>query len=227
MDTVGLIPAYNEEDTIEEVIRRITKDSSLIPLVIDDGSVDGTYHIAKKTGAAVIRHKKNKGKGEALKTGLNYIRKNYPRIKYIVIIDGDLQYPPEETFKVLKPLKKGEADFVMGYRKWKTIPLRHRLGNFVWRISFNLLFRTNLKDTNCGLVGFTRKSIGKIGNIHGGYIIDNMMLAKAVENGLRIKQVLVSVHYREKSGIRRGIRMVLGNLIFIVTEGIKYRLSKI
>jgi glycosyltransferase involved in cell wall biosynthesis len=182
--------------------------------------------VAKKSGAIVLKHEKNKGKGEAIKTGINFLLKKYPKIKNVVIVDADMQYLPEEAINLLKALKEERADFVMGKRDWSKVPLRHRLGNLVWRISFNLLFGKNLEDTNCGFVAFSREAMEKIKDyIHGGYILEDEMLIAAVKNNFKIAQVPVEVSYRKKSGFLRGVRMVLGVLIFILTEGIKYRLK--
>ena len=226
MESVALIPAFNEEETIEEVISRLKK-ISLKSIVIDDGSTDKTSELAKKSDAIVIKHTVNMGKGETLNTGFNYILKNMPEVKYIVVIDADMQYSPEEAVIILKPLQDGKADFVIGYRNWSTVPFRHNFGNFVWRSVFNMLFETKLKDTNCGYIGLSRKTLEKIRKIYGGYIIENMMLIEILRYKLRIKQVLVSVNYKYKRDIFSGLRMGLGVLVFIIVEGLKYRLSKI
>jgi glycosyltransferase involved in cell wall biosynthesis len=221
MKNAVLIPAFNEEKNILEVINKTKKLKKIDKIiVVDDGSKDRTVELAKKAGAIVIRHEKNKGKGEALKTGFDYISK-LDGIKNIVLIDADLQYEPEESLKLLKALES--ADVVMGYRDFSKLPFRHKLGNFVWRTFFNLFFGTRLKDTNCGLIALTIDSIKKM-DIHGGYIIENSMLASAIKNNLKIKQVLVNVNYKKTSGIERGIRVEAGVLIFILVEGIKYRM---
>ncbi|MEM5815368.1 MAG: glycosyltransferase family 2 protein, partial [Candidatus Aenigmatarchaeota archaeon] len=194
-------------------------------LVIDDGSKDATYRIAKRYGAIVIKHKKNKGKGEALKTAFNYLRK--VKARTCVIIDADLQFLPEESLKLLRIIKEKKANLVMGQRKWSEVPFRHRVGNFIWRIFFNLFFETNLNDTNCGFMALDRKSIEKIKKIHGGYIIENSIISNAIKEGLKIRNVPVKVFYNKKSSILRGIRIVFGVLIFIFLEGIKYKLNKL
>ena len=220
--TIALIPAYNEEKNILEVITKLKKMKNFDRIVVvDDGSKDRTYEIAKKTGVVVISHKKNKGKGEAIKTGLKYIKKI--SVDAIVIIDADMQYEPKESLKIIKALQ--EADFVMGYRNFSKIAFRHRLGNFIWKTTFNILFGTSLRDTNCGLLGFSKKCFGKL-KIHGGYIIENCMLSSAVKNKFKITQTPVKVKYKKISGVKRGIRIVLGVFLFIVIEGIKYRLRK-
>ena len=220
---VALIPAFNEEKTIYEVVRRVKK-IGLTPIIINDGSTDKTSEMAKRAGAIVIEHEGNKGKGEALKTGFGYVR-NLKNVENVVLIDADLQYLPESSLKLLECLK--DADIAFGARDFSKIPLRHRLGNLVWRNSFNLFFRTNFVDTNCGLISLRKNALEKIKDgIHGGYIVENSILLQALKNKLKVKQVPVEVRYKKKSGFLRGIRVVLGVLFFIVKEGIKFRLSK-
>jgi glycosyltransferase involved in cell wall biosynthesis len=224
---IALVPAYNEEGTIKEVISRL-KRIGLKAVVIDDCSIDKTSELAKRAGAIVLRHERNKGKSEAIKTGIKFLLKKYPNIDDVVIVDADMQYLPDEAKNLLKPLEEGKADFVIGKRDWSKVPFRHRLGNFVWRTSFNILFGQKMEDTNCGFVAFSKRAMKKIKNIlHGGYILENNMLATMVKNKMKIEQVSVTVFYKKRSGVSRGIRMVLGVLIFIFVEGIKYRLGKL
>jgi glycosyltransferase involved in cell wall biosynthesis len=223
MKIFGLVPAYNEERNIAEVVRRIKK-LGIEPVVVDDASKDRTYELARKTGITVLRHKRNRGKADAIKTGLDYIgRKSYD---YVVLIDSDLQYAPEEAPKLLEPLKKGQADFVAGYRTWSKVPhMRHRLGNFVWRTAFNMMFGTNFRDTNCGFVAMNRSAAETISKkLYGGYILENSMFIEAIKSGLRIRQIPVSVYYRHRSAVGRGVRVVAGVLLFILRAGLKHRL---
>ena len=227
MKTGILLPAYNEEKNIQIVIRDVKRylpDSKIV--VVDDGSTDKTNALAKKTGVIVIKHETNKGKGEALNTGFDYFFKRHPEIDVVIVADADRQYSIDEIVKILEPLKKGEADFVMGYRNWRKVPYGNAMGNFIWRTIFNFFFKTKLKDTNCGYIGLTRKTIKTIGKVYGGYIIENAMLRDAVKNGMRIKQVPVTVKYK-KGNISHFSRMFFGILYFIVVEGINYRLGKI
>lgn len=220
----ALIPAFNEEENIKEVILRLRKHQNVNIIVVDDGSTDSTPKIVKKLGIVLLRHEINKGKGEAIKTGFEYILKKHPEAKYVVLIDADMQYFPEEVSKILKPLEEGEADYVTGYRFPNQIPYANRIGNFGFRLFFNLLFGTRLKDTNCGYVGMTKETMRKIKNIHGGYIIENSMLRDVAKNRLRIKQVPVKVVYGKRK-IRKFARMFFGVLIFIFIEGLKFRLG--
>jgi glycosyltransferase involved in cell wall biosynthesis len=225
MTYYAIIPAFNEEENIEEVILRLRKSKNINVIVIDDGSTDSTPDLVKKMGIPLIRHETNKGKGEAIRTGFSYLLKECPDLRYVVLIDADMQYFPEDVVKILKPLEEGEADYVTGYRNPKEVPYANRMGNFIWRVLFNFLFGVNLKDTNCGYIGMTKVAMKKIKNIHGGYIIENSMLRDAIKNKLRIKQVPVRVVYRKRK-IGKFAKMFFGVLIFILVEGIKYRLGK-
>lgn len=220
----GLIPAYNEEKNIAEVVRRIKK-VGITPIVIDDSSSDRTFEMAKRTGAKVLRHGRNMGKAEAIKTGLKFL--GGKKFDYIVLIDADLQYMPEEAPRLIEPLKKGQADFVAGFRKFEDVPfLRHRLGNFVWKTSFNILFGTKFKDTNCGFVAMNRNAANTIvKKLRGGYILENSMFIQILRNKLRAHQVPVTVKYHRSSKVGRGIRVVSGVSFYILHEGIKHRLG--
>ena len=182
MSRFAIIPAFNEEKNIEEVLREANK-LEIRPIVVDDGSTDNTFNICTNNGTIVLRHETNKGKGEAIKTGLEYLIKNHPEFTHIALMDADLQYHPQDALAIFYSLESNYSDFVMGRRNWTEVPFRHRLGNFVWRTAFNMLFNTNLKDTNCGLIGFNRNAIEKIkDHILGGYIVDNSILIGAIKS---------------------------------------------
>jgi len=110
-----IIPAYNEEKYIEETVKRCLE---VLPdvVVIDDGSKDLTYSIAKKAGASVLRHKVNKGKGVALRTGFDYALEN--DFSGIITIDADHQHNVDEIQKFINFLSLGkeDVDIILGNR---------------------------------------------------------------------------------------------------------------
>ena len=224
-DIAAIIPAFNEEKNIAEVVARTKKLIDSV-VVVDDGSSDRTAQLAEKGGAIVVRNVTNLGKGESLRAGTDYILNNFPMVSYVVAIDADLQLNPEDAPRMVAPLLSGEADVVMGMRDFSKVPFRHRLGNFVWKTAFNLLFGTKLKDTNCGYIALTVDAAKAVGGFHGGYIIEPHLLAESVKKGLRVSQVPVEVNYGKVSSVPRGIRMVLGVLLFIFGAGIAYRLGE-
>jgi len=216
-----LFPAYNEEKNIRLVIRDTKK---FLPnakiVVVDDGSVDRTYELAKREKVTVLRHEKNMGKGEALKTGLGFFHKL--NVDFTIVADADRQYSIKDAVKILNALEN--ADLVTGCRTPSDVPYANRMGNFVWRLFFNFLFGTKLKDSNCGYLGFNKKAIKEVKNIHGGYIIENAILADSVKKGLRIAQVPVKVKYRKRR-VAKFAKMFFGVLFFILKEGFKHRLK--
>lgn len=221
---VALVPAFNEAQNIREVIYHLRKHPDVDIIVVDDGSKDRTAEIVKQHKVILLRHSYNKGKGEAIKTGINYVLKNHPA-EFIVVVDADMQYYPSEAIKLLEPLKKNEADFVAGFRNPKKIPYANRMGDGGWKWLFNLVFGTNYFDTNCGLIGFNRKAARAIlKNTYGGYIIENAIKIKVAEAELRIAQVPVNVTYGKRR-IAKFARMFVGNSLFIFIEGIKYRIK--
>lgn len=218
-----LLPAYNEEKNIQFVIKEAKESlpNSLV-VVVDDGSTDRTYELAKELHVTVIKHKKNKGKAEAIKTGLKYLaRKN---IKYLIITDADRQYTLKDARNFLDVLKSGKVDIVMGYRNPKDVPYANRLGNFIWRSLFNFFFKTNFRDTNCGFIGLRQDTIDKIKNICGGYVLENSILRNAVKANLNIVQIPVKVRYGKRK-IGKFAKMFFTVLLFIILEGFKYRLK--
>jgi len=224
MRYVALVPTFNEEEHIEEVILHLKKYPNMDIVVIDDGSTDATPEIVRRLGVVLLRFETNKGKGMALKAGFDYFLKKHVGAKYVILIDADMQYHPKDIIKLLKPLEGEKADLVTGYRIPKEMPYANRMGNFIWRNVFNLFFGTRFKDTNCGYMALAKDVIPKIKNVHGGYIIENSILADCVRNKLKVYQVPVNVRYGKRK-IKKFARMFFGVLFFIITEGIKYRVK--
>ena len=128
MSILVCIPAFNEGKVIDKVIKDCLKFSNEV-VVCDDGSMDNTYEVADSAGADVIRHEKNIGKGESLRSLFKFARHSNHDI--IVTIDGDGQFIPEEIPKLVKSIKENKSDLVIGYRFDDTteIPNYRRFGN--------------------------------------------------------------------------------------------------
>ncbi len=223
MKVYGLVPVFNEEKNIRETIKKL-KLVGIFPIIINDGSTDGTKSICSKLKCKVLHHNKNKGKAESIKTGLKYL-KNY-NYDFLVLIDGDMQFLPEESKNLLEPLIKRKADFVMGYRNFENIPyLRHKISNFIWKTTFNIFFGTKFKDTNCGFIALNKKAAKILEKkMHGGYILENFMLSEMILNKIRIYQVPVKIKYSRKSDFKRGLKILFEVFFYILYRGIKFRL---
>lgn len=151
-----IIPVYNEEGTLEILVRRVLSvdlsglNLSLEIVVVDDCSKDGTLDIAKHLAAEekirLIAHEKNQGKGGALQTGFQAAQGDI-----ILIQDADLEYDPEEYPKLLKPILDGKADVVFGSRFMGGEPHRvlyfwHYVGNRFLTLFSNMMTNLNLTD---------------------------------------------------------------------------------
>jgi len=140
-----LIPVFNEEDSVEALIRRVAAvDLPLEIVVVDDASTDSSR--ARLEGLAieglkVIHHPENRGKGAAVRTAIAAAGGDA-----IVIQDADLEYFPEDYPALLAPILSGRADVVYGVRDLSGQPLVRRLGNRFLTLATNLLFDTRLHD---------------------------------------------------------------------------------
>ena len=118
MKLIVIIPAYNEERTIKEVISKIPRVNKRISqtevIVVDDGSKDRTSVLAKEAGAIVVSHIGNKGVGVAFRTGIEEALKR--KADVIVNMDGDGQFNPNDIPKLIEPILDKKADFVTATR---------------------------------------------------------------------------------------------------------------
>jgi glycosyltransferase involved in cell wall biosynthesis len=146
-----VIPAYNEEDNIGQVLPRIPETVCGVAtavLVVDDGSRDGTGDIAREHGAAVARHVTNLGGGAALRTGYRMMSDSHAAV--VVTIDADGQHLPEEMSRLVQPVLDGDVDVAHGSRVLGNAEANH-FAREMGIIFFNRLvsFITRTKVTDC------------------------------------------------------------------------------
>jgi glycosyltransferase involved in cell wall biosynthesis len=159
-----VIPAYNEEKTIGQVIReipsRIAGIGSIKVIVVDDGSSDRTVSEALKAGAGrVIKHKMNLGLAASFRDGLDAALEEGADV--IVNTDADSQYNQKEIPKLIKPILDKEADFVLGYRDiWnlRHMPLSKKIGNTLSTALISFLVGFGVKDAQSGFRAFSREA---------------------------------------------------------------------
>lgn len=165
-------------------------------IVVDDGSIDMTAEIAKATGALVIEHEKNFGKGVALQTILNIIREEKPDV--LVLLDADGQHDPNEIPTIIEPILRGEADIVIGSRfKGKSkIPLYRKIGLKILSKMARSLSDFGISDPLSGFRALSKIAYEKINLTERGYGTEVEMLIQARENNLRITEVPIRVEYK-------------------------------
>ncbi len=193
MKVIVTIPAYNEEKTIESLIREIKKVMSVYGysiLVVDDGSSDETAKVAKKAGAIVYSHPKNYGLAETFRTEIEKSLKLNADV--IVHIDSDLQYKPEEIPRLIKEIKNG-YDLVLGSRfmgKIEYMPSIHKLGNMAFSKVISQITGIKISDAQTGFRAFTREIAEKI-TIKSDHTYTQEQIIRAVKNKFKIKEVPV------------------------------------
>ncbi len=217
MEITVIIPAFNEGIPVGSMVLKTKKYTDHV-IVIDDGSQDDTADIAKRAGAEVITHKKNMGKGMALKTGFGVASQNGTEI--IVTIDADGQHNPDEIPKMVGPILAKEADMVIGsrYLNGNNIPLYRRFGQrFLDKIT-NINSGINVTDTQSGFRAFSIDSLSAFKFKQNGFSIESDMLSDAVESGLKIKEVDIGVRYDVDCSTENPIKHGLKVLVDIIQD---------
>jgi len=194
MKILACIPAFNEENIIGDVVKKTLSYVDKV-IVCDDGSFDNTFNEAKISGAEVIHHSKNLGKGAALKSLFNYARNS--NFDVIVTIDGDGQFLAEEITKLVKSIVEKKSDIVIGYRfDDKTeMPSYRKVGNKILDKITSLASDLPFRDTQSGFRAYSKKAIDLITFQTNGFGADSEILINISKKGLRISEQKVTVIY--------------------------------
>jgi glycosyltransferase involved in cell wall biosynthesis len=196
-----LIPVYNEENTIREVIRRVQATGLASEIVIvDDGSRDRTREILSecdgKGGVRVVLHEKNAGKGAALRTAIGAASGDV-----MLVQDADLEYDPGDYPRLLQPLEDGIADVVYGSRFLGGMPPgmlpQSAAANKVLTVMTNVLFGNKLTDMETCYKVFRRDVVAGMRLRANRFDFEPEFTAKVLKSGVRIYEVQVSFNPRE------------------------------
>ena len=200
---IAVIPAYNEEKRIADIIPKTKRYVDRV-IVVDDGSKDKTTEVSKKSGAEVIRYEKNQGVGYATRIGLKKAISLKPNV--IIFLDGDGQHKPEYIPKFLDMIKNG-ADYVCGWRDLSNYPLDRKIGNWGLKLLTNILCPTGIKDTECGYRVMTLDAAKKMKLKAKRYEREVDFAYEVWRNKLKVSQVKIEVPiFYSKSAIIRGFR---------------------
>jgi len=196
-----IIPVYNEEKTISQILADLKNlvsahqyDCEII--VVNDGSTDKTKDILVKIpNIKIIEHLNNQGYGAALKTGFKASTKNY-----ILIIDGDGTYPIQVIPELVKYAP--DYDLISGIRSGKNFDQRwfylQRLAKFFLKILINYITKSKVPDINCGLRIFKKNIIEKYWNLYPqGFSFTTTSLVAFLANGYQTKFVPIDYHERQ------------------------------
>jgi glycosyltransferase involved in cell wall biosynthesis len=196
-----IVPVFNERTTVAEVIRRIRAVSLPVAvevIVVDDGSSDGTDKVLSALGDSTVRvinHGVNRGKGAAIRTGLESVRGDL-----VLIQDADLEYDPADWTKLLEPILRGKANVVYGSRftgeRKNMMPL-HWMGNRFLSLVTNILYSSTLSDMETCYKLFERKVLEGITIQSDKFDFEPEITAKVLRRGYRIYEVPISYAGRE------------------------------
>lgn len=196
-----IIPAFNEEEKIREVIQKIPGNlkgiSKIDVLVIDDGSTDNTSKIAKDLGVKVIKNYFNMGVGAAFARGLQYALDN--NFNLMVNIDGDAQFNPKDISKLIKPIVGNSADFVTASRfinkdYFPKMPLSKFWGNKLMSILISKLIGKKFYDVSCGFRAYSQRALLSL-NLQGRFTYTQETFIDLSFKRLKIIEVPVKVKY--------------------------------
>jgi glycosyltransferase involved in cell wall biosynthesis len=196
--TAAVIPAYQDEKHIGDIVRR-TRERLDHVLVIDDGSSDQTAQRAREAGAEVIVHSQNRGKGEAIKTGLEHWLKR--EVPWVTLLDSDGQHLPEEIDRFIAAASSAaRPTFFIGNRMndLAGMPFVRRVVNRYMSSRISRVCGQQIPDTQCGYRMLDRQLIPEL--LGGGHRFDyeTEVLIIASRKGFRIESVPITTVYTDQ-----------------------------
>jgi dolichol-phosphate mannosyltransferase len=223
-----LIPCYNEQDTILTLLERVHRvDIAKEVIVIDDGSSDNTREILANLGGrfpgiTVVFHDRNRGKGAAVRSGLERAVGDV-----VIIQDADLEYDPEDYRAVIAPIVEGRAQVVYGSRNLRPNHYSYRAyywGGRLVTLVTNLLYRSRLTDEATCYKAFARPVICGLRLESSGFEFCPEVTAKVLRRGHAIHEVPIGYHARPREAGKK-IRMRDG--LWAISTLLKYRFVRI
>jgi len=224
MKLTVIIPAYNEKNTILEIVRRVQATKLVDEIIIvDDGSTDGTRALIAtmdgKDNVKVILHEKNQGKGAAVRTGISAATGDV-----LMIQDADLEYDPREYPNLMKPIEEGLADVVYGSRflgaPHRAILFWNMVANKLLTLMTNILYNNILTDMETGYKVFKREVVVDM-KIHAKrFDFEPEFTAKILKKNVRVFEVPISFNPRDYS---EGKKIKMKDAFEAVWTLLKYR----
>jgi glycosyltransferase involved in cell wall biosynthesis len=219
-----IVPVFNERTTLSEIIRRMRAVELPMEreiIVVDDGSDDGSDKVLsalQDSTVHVLSHPGNRGKGAAIRTGLEVVRGDL-----VLIQDADLEYDPEDWPKLLNPILRGRAKVVYGSRftgERKNMLFWHWVGNRFLSLVTNVLYNTTISDMETCYKLFDRTVLDGITIRADRFDFEPEVTAKVLRQGYRVYEVPISYNGRE---LHEGKKITWKDGIEALRTLVKYR----
>jgi glycosyltransferase involved in cell wall biosynthesis len=221
---VIVIPAFNEETTVAQVVRDAIRVADAV-LVVDDGSRDKTAALAAEAGALVVRHAVNRGLGGALGTGIAAALRL--DADFVVTMDADGQHRAADAERVFARLAQGDVDFVIGSRMKRgeeggKMPLPRVVLNGVGNVLTYLLFGVWVTDSQSGLRGLSRQAADGIELRTNGMEVSSEFIKELREKRWRLAEIPIPAIYTSYSlskgqsflvGVKTAAKLILRRFI--------------
>jgi glycosyltransferase involved in cell wall biosynthesis len=197
-----LIPAWQPDHRLVSLVEDLRGSGFAGILVVDDGSSGAAAGVFEQLrllhDVVVVRHERNRGKGRALKTGIEFVLREMPGIQGVITADADGQHRAEDIVRVARGLCQ-EEQLVLGARAFGgVVPLRCRFGNGVTRSVFGWLTGVRLSDTQTGLRGIPRRMLAKLVEMEGErYEYEIVVLTRLCRTERRPVEVPIETVYLE------------------------------
>ena len=194
-----VIPAFNEEGVIQDVIQEIQAAGYENIIVVDDGSSDKTQEKAKTAGVVALRHKINRGKGAATKTAIEAAKLLDADI--IVTMDGDGQHDPKDIEKLAQPIIQNHCDVVLGTRlkNKKGMPWYKIAANYIGNFFTWYLFGLWVTDSQSGMRAYSKHAAKLINTKGDRYEYESEVIREIKIHKLKFTEVSIAVRYTEYS----------------------------
>lgn len=212
-----ILPAYNEENIIGEVLQELfTRKLKLV--IIDDGSTDGTYQIARdivmdNPGKGFLyHHPVNRGLGATLKTGIEACLEKGADV--MVTFDADGQHNPDDILPVCQPIINGEADAVIGVRNFDDMPWVKKVSNQLMNLITWIFYGARVNDSQSGLRAFNRKTAIALDIESREYGISSEIIREIQRKKLRMEEVPIETIYTDYA-MAKGTNLKVGIKILV------------
>ena len=207
MNIIVMIPSLNPDRSLIDYVESVANEDFNKIIVINDGSSEKYDEIfsciSKIKKCVVLSHECNKGKGRALKTGMEYILKQHPKCTGIVTVDADGQHKLSDILSVAAAVEENDNRLVLGSRDFDlpNVPRRSYLGNKLTSCVFAAMFGQKLMDTQTGLRGIPMKIVPELLEINGErYEYEMNMLIECRRKKIEIYEIPIETVYIDNNG---------------------------